>query len=91
MRANLNRALAFAALEVSEAGELTAADQQARTLTEAERRAQDLRAVLSTRGVHADVLRFCRAELVADNYFHAVLEAVKKHGRQNSLPHRADR
>src|SRR4051812_12152627 len=29
------------------------------------------------RGVHPDVLRFCRAELVADNYFHAVLEATK--------------
>jgi uncharacterized protein (TIGR02391 family) len=28
-------------------------------------------------GVHADVLRFCRAELVTDNYFHAVLEATK--------------
>ena len=27
--------------------------------------------------VHADVLRFCRAELVADNYFHAVLEVTK--------------
>jgi uncharacterized protein (TIGR02391 family) len=27
--------------------------------------------------VHPDVLRFCRAELVADNYFHAVLEATK--------------
>jgi uncharacterized protein (TIGR02391 family) len=26
---------------------------------------------------HPDVLRFCRAELVADNYFHAVLEATK--------------
>jgi hypothetical protein len=24
-----------------------------------------------------DVLKFCREELVADNYFHAVLEAVK--------------
>ncbi len=29
------------------------------------------------RGVHPDVLRFCRAELVPDNYFHAVLEATK--------------
>jgi uncharacterized protein (TIGR02391 family) len=27
--------------------------------------------------VHPDVLRFCRVELVADNYFHAVLEASK--------------
>jgi uncharacterized protein (TIGR02391 family) len=36
-----------------------------------------LRADLIKRGVHADVLRFCREELVAENYFHAVLEAVK--------------
>ena len=29
------------------------------------------------RGAHAEVLRFCRAELLQDNYFHAVLEAAK--------------
>jgi len=34
-------------------------------------------AYLTARGVHPDVLRFCRAELVADDYFHAVLEATK--------------
>jgi len=76
MRAMLNRGLVFAGLSVDAAGMLEAAEQ-ARTLPEAERRAQELRADLSTRGVHADVLRFCRAELLADNYFHAVLEAVK--------------
>src|SRR5262249_37028637 len=27
--------------------------------------------------VHPDVLRFCREELLADDYFHAVMEAVK--------------
>lgn len=32
---------------------------------------------LTRRGVHPDVLRFCRAELVANNYFHAMLEATK--------------
>ncbi|WP_373563413.1 TIGR02391 family protein [Pigmentiphaga litoralis] len=32
---------------------------------------------LQGRNVHPDVLRFCRAELLADNYFHAVQEAVK--------------
>ncbi|WP_413469295.1 TIGR02391 family protein, partial [Pseudomonas gessardii] len=37
----------------------------------------ELRADLEGRGVHPDVLRFCRAELLADNYFHAVQEAVK--------------
>src|SRR3546814_10333182 len=36
-----------------------------------------LRADLEGRGVHADVLKFCRAELLADDYFHAVQEAVK--------------
>lgn len=76
MRANLNRALAFSGIAVDESGELIAIDQ-AKTLSEAARRANDLRADLVRRGVHADVLRFCRAELVADNYFHAVLEASK--------------
>jgi uncharacterized protein (TIGR02391 family) len=32
---------------------------------------------MSSVGVHAEVLRFCREELVAENYFHAVLEATK--------------
>jgi uncharacterized protein (TIGR02391 family) len=49
----------------------------ATTIPEAEQRAQLLRSALTARGVHADVLRFCRAELLADNYFHAVLEATK--------------
>ena len=76
LRANINRALAFSGLAVDATGELSAATH-ARTLPEAIRRADELRADLARRGVHADVLRFCRAELVADNYFHAVLEATK--------------
>ena len=76
MRAHLNQALAFAGLSVDAAGKLAKAEQ-ARTLSDARRRAQELRADLITRRVHPDVLRFCEAELLADNYFHAVLEAVK--------------
>jgi uncharacterized protein (TIGR02391 family) len=76
MRANVNRALAFSGLAVDAAGQLSSVDR-AETLSEAQRRADELRADLTTRGVHTDVLRFCRAELVADNYFHAVLEATK--------------
>lgn len=76
LRANLNRALAFSALAVDAAGQLYSVDRAA-TISEAQRRANELRADLTTRGVHPDVLRFCRAELVADNYFHAVLEATK--------------
>lgn len=76
LRANLNRALAFVGLAVDAAGTL-GKSAQAHTLSEAVRRAQELSADLTARGVHPDVLRFCRAELVADNYFHAVLEATK--------------
>jgi uncharacterized protein (TIGR02391 family) len=76
MRANVNRALAFSGLAVGATGEISAVTR-AETLTEAQRRADELRADLTRRGVHPDVLRFCRAELVADNYFHAVLEATK--------------
>lgn len=76
MRAALNQALAFAGLVVDEAGKLSST-APATTLPEAQRRARDLRADLQGRGVHPDVLAFCRAELLADNYFHAVQEAVK--------------
>lgn len=76
MRAALNQALAFAGLVVDESGDLKSVDRVA-TLPEAQRRARELRADLEGRGVHPDVLAFCRAELLADNYFHAVQEAVK--------------
>lgn len=76
LRANVNRALAFSGLAVDAAGTLHAISKVS-TLTAAAKRAQDLREDLTTRGIHPDVLRFCRAELVADNYFHAVLEAAK--------------
>lgn len=76
MRTNLNRALSFAGLAVDAAGTLSSAER-ARTLPDAERRARELKDDLTARGVHPDVLRFCRAELVADDYFHAVLEATK--------------
>ena len=76
MRTNLDRALAFAGLAVHPSGEL-ASVEQAQTLTEAQRRALELRSDLEIRKVYPDVLRFCRKELVSDNYFHAILEAAK--------------
>ena len=76
MRALVNQALAFCGLVVDEVGELKRTEA-AQTLPEAQRRARELRADLEGRGVHPDVLKFCRSELLADNYFHAVQEAVK--------------
>ena len=76
MRMHLNKALAFAGLAVEASGELVSVEK-AQTLSEAQRRASDLREDLELRKVHPDVLKFCREELVKENYFHAVLEATK--------------
>lgn len=75
-RSALNAVLAFASVVLGEDGHLRRA-RTARTVTEAEAAAGTLRKALVERRVHADVLKFCRAELVADNYFHAVFEATK--------------
>ena len=69
---------------MDEAGALEKCDR-ATTLPEAQHRARDLRADLEGRGVHPDVLVFCQAELLADNYFHAVQEAVKSVGEKIRL------
>lgn len=75
-QAGLNAVLSLAGLGVDEQGQVIAA-QRARTASEAEARAGRLRAELVRRQVHADVLKACRAELLEENYFHAVLEATK--------------
>lgn len=75
-RAKLNGVLAFSGLTLGDDGQLRTV-KKAQTLTEAEAAAGALRKALLERKVHADVLTFCRAELVVDNYFHAVFEATK--------------
>lgn len=75
-RAELNEVLAFVGLELGSDGQFRGRSV-ATTLSEAEGRAQHLRKKLRERGVHPSVLRFCRAEFVQKNYFHAVLEATK--------------
>lgn len=75
-RTELNRVLAFSGLELGKDGKLRPV-QKASTIEEAEERASRLRTQLESRCVHEDVLKFCRAELLKENYFHAVLEATK--------------
>ncbi len=75
-RAALNRRLAFCGLELRDDGKLRTTTA-VRTLTEAQERAGRLRTELERRRVHPDVLRFCRSELLQENYFHAVFETTK--------------
>lgn len=76
IRNELNYVLSFEGLSLTESGELKQADK-VQTFDEAEARAQNLRKALLDRKIHPDVLAFCKAELLVDNYFHAVFEATK--------------
>lgn len=75
-RQDLNAVLAFSGLEFGGDGEFRAVDA-AKTIDEAERRVRTIRAKFQGRRMHAEVLKYCRSELMQDNYFHAVFEAAK--------------
>lgn len=75
-RARVNQFLAFRGWHLFNTGKFGRV-AQASTIEEAKARADRLRSELERRQVHADVLAFCRAELLQENYFHAVLEATK--------------
>ena len=75
-REQINTVLAFRGMVLGEDGKLRNA-KPAETLAEATQRANRLRSILEARQVHADVLAFCKAEFLEQNYFHAVFEAMK--------------
>ena len=75
-RVMLNTILAFSGLSLNKEGKLERTTA-ASTLSEAEERANTIRHKLQGRNIHHEVLKYCRSELVQDNYFHAVLEAAK--------------
>ncbi len=75
-RDSLNMILAFCGYEIGKDGIIIIVEK-VDNLDEASRRANKLAAELSARKVHPQVLRYCNSELLQDNYFHAVFEAVK--------------
>ena len=75
-RIELNTVLAFSGLQYGPDGQLRK-QQVAATITEAEQRANAIKAKLQGRRAHPEVLRYCKSELMQDNYFHAVFEASK--------------
>lgn len=75
-RQKLNAILSFSGLEYGKDGKFRQCET-ARTLDEAERRVQTIQAKFQGRRIHPEVLKYCRRELMQDNYFHAVFEASK--------------
>ena len=75
-RNQLNLVLAFSGFTLCEDGQVRKV-KAVSNIDEALERANRLQAQLKQRNVHKDVLRYCNAEILANNYFHAVFEAMK--------------
>lgn len=76
IRYEINQVLSFAGLHLGEDGKISTVSKST-TISEAKARASKLKENLVSRKVHPDVLRYCKEELVVDNYFYAVFEATK--------------
>lgn len=75
-RTDLNRILAFSGIEYGSDGHFRTRDL-AQTIEEAERRANAIRAKFRGRRLHSEVRKYCEAEMMVEDYFHAVFEAAK--------------
>lgn len=75
-RKQLNEILVFSGLSLNQRGEFVRVEP-ALSVEESQARANSLRRKLADRNVHSEVLRYCTAEIVANDVFHAVFEACK--------------
>lgn len=75
-RDELNQVLSLAGLRVRDDGKV-ARTQRARTDTEAIGRSTRIRTILESRGSHPQVVGYCRPELLRDDFYEAVFEAIK--------------
>ena len=75
-RRELNAILSFSGLEYGNDGQMRIREA-AKTLNEAERKSQSLRSKFTGRSIHPEIPKYCKAELLQENYFHAVFEASK--------------
>jgi uncharacterized protein (TIGR02391 family) len=75
-RDQLNPILILCGMTIGEDGKIRKTTK-ATTLDDALERANRFKTQLQRRNVHADVLRYADAEIIKQNYFHAVFEAMK--------------
>lgn len=75
-RTKINRLLAFSGIEYTQQGRFFSITK-ATTIGEARQRTNSLVAKLTDRNVNPSILKYCKEELLNENYFHAVFEATK--------------
>jgi uncharacterized protein (TIGR02391 family) len=72
----LNKSLSFIGLALTEQAKFKKTDR-ATTLTEAQQRASHYKYKLEMRNTHSSIIKYCEEEILDENYFHSVFEAVK--------------
>ncbi len=76
MQTEINKVLMLVGIEIGDDGQYHIV-HTAETLNEVQVRTKNLRKKLLSYSVHPEVMKCCREELLAEDYFHAVLEAAK--------------
>jgi len=76
IRAELNKRLSFTGLILNESGVFNPVIAS-KTITEAEQRVNRFKSKLENRNIHPKIYEYCNSELITENYFHSIFEAVK--------------
>lgn len=75
-RNEINKRLSFIGFELTDSGNFLKVNKT-NTISEAEQKANKLKYKLEQRNTHTYIYKYCRAELLVENYFHVVFEATK--------------
>ena len=75
-RGLINQQLHFVGYQYNNNGKFSEI-KRATTISEAQQRADNLKSKLEQRNTHVEIIKYCKAELLANNYFHSVFEANK--------------
>lgn len=76
LRTAVNQQLAFVGYELQENGRFREISK-ASTISDVQIKVDNLKRELEQRKAHQEVFKYCKTELLQNNYFHAVLEANK--------------
>lgn len=76
LRTLVNQQLAFVGYELQENGKYKVVEE-ASTILDVEIKVANLKQELEKRKAHKEVFKYCKRELLQNNYFHSVLEANK--------------
>ncbi|MBO5233243.1 MAG: TIGR02391 family protein [Prevotella sp.] len=76
VKSEVNKQLAFEGLSINESNQIVAIEKASK-ISDVQIKVDGLKAKLVEQGAHQLVFSYCNAELLANNYFHSVLESSK--------------